>query len=90
MKKKNNFIIIFATFFIFFVLFISVNSKNNELYEYVVVDLIILNDKTSSLTCPLGYKENSGCDDEKCDLNYKAGGNYIYLCQKKCNLKNLI
>ena len=88
MKKKNNFNELLATFLVCILLFISINSKITGLYEPVVVDLIVLNDKIPLLNCPSGYENASGCDD-KCDLNYKVGGNYIYLCQKKVQFKQL-
>lgn len=89
MKKRNNFSKLFAIFLICIFFFLSINSKIAGLYESVVVDLIVLNDKSSSQACPSGYEDTSGCDDDKCDLNYKAGGNYIYLCQKKKQFKQL-
>lgn len=88
MKKQKNVNRLFVTFLIYISHFISMNSGITGLYESVVVDLIVLNDASSSLTCPSGYEDASGCDD-KCDLNYKAGGNYIYLCQKKVQFKQL-
>ena len=67
------------------------NSENNNNINYTVVsDLIILSSKTKDIDCPFGYEViNSGCDKEGCDLNYFAGGNYIYLCQKKQNINTL-
>ena len=50
--------------------------------------MIVLNNKDSLHACPSGYENASGCNG-KCDLNYKAGGNYIYLCQKKVQIKQL-
>lgn len=41
-------------------------------------------------TCPPDHVViNSGCDKEGCDLNDEAGGDYVYLCQKKKKLKDL-
>ena len=88
MKKKNTFNKLLVTFLVCILLFISINSKIAGLYETVVLDLIVLNNKDSLHACPSGYENASGCDG-KCDLNYKAGGNYIYLCQKKVQIKQL-
>ena len=60
----------------------SVNGKISGLNTYIVVDLAVVNSQISNQSCPSGYIASSGCS-HNCDLNYKVGGNYIYLCQKK-------
>ena len=60
------------------------NSTDNNTNYRIVSDLVIQTSKDKNIDCPLGYEViNSGCDLEGCDLNYFAGGNYIYICQKK-------
>ena len=66
MKKKNTFNKLLVTFLVCILLFISINSKIAGLYETVVVDLIVLNNKDSLHACPSGYENASGCDG-KCD-----------------------
>lgn len=66
----------------------SVNGKISGLNTYIVVDLAVVNSQISNQSCPSGYIASSGCS-HNCDLNYKVGGNYIYLCQKKKRFRNL-
>lgn len=75
-------------FLIFLALFPAIKLTISGIETSIVVDLTILNDESSSLSCPKGYIQSSGCDD-KCDLNYNIGGNHIYLCQKKIKFKDL-
>ena len=65
-------------------LFIAQTTDISGLNTSIVVDLKILNEENYSpdIKCPEGYVQASGCED-KCDLNYGTGKNYIYLCQKK-------
>ena len=64
------------------------NDDDNQLF--IVSDLIIINSNEKWINCPAGYSiVNSGCDDSGCDLNYGAGGQFIYLCQKKQKLNSL-
>jgi len=85
---KNNYWI-FSSLLILLFCSESVISVITGLDTEVIVDLTVLNDKSSSQSCPSGYSPASGCGNEMCDLNYKAGGNYIYLCQKKVLFKSL-
>ena len=80
--------IIFPIILIFSIIFPAKTTLISGLDTPVVVDLIILNEKRSNINCPSGYFQASGCDN-KCDLNYKVGGNYIYLWQKKIKFKEV-
>ena len=86
MRIKQN-----LNFKIYLFCIIIIPLKNNYIpgqYTDLVVDLIVLNSKSYSVYCPSGYVEASGCEPQ-CDLNYKIGGNYIYLCQKKVKFEDL-
>ena len=85
MKSKHNF-----NFKIYLICFIIplINTDIPGQYTELVVDLIVLNSKSYSVTCPLGYVKASGCNPQ-CNLNYNVGGNYIYLCQKKVAFQEL-
>ena len=64
------------------------NDDDNQ--RFVVSDLIIINSYKKLINCPTNYSiVNSGCDDSGCDLNFGAGGQFIYLCQKKQKLSSL-
>ena len=66
------------------------NGKGVDSQKEIVTDLEVIHSKKKEVSCPSGYSLiNSGCDSNGCDLNHKAGGEYIYLCQKKLTLKNL-
>ena len=80
--------IIFSIILICSTIFPVKTTLISGLNTSVVVDLKILNEKKSNINCPSGYIQASGCNN-KCDLNYKAGGNYIYLCQKKIKFKDV-
>lgn len=80
--------IIFSFILICSTLFPTKTTLITGLNTLVVVDLKILNEKSSNINCPSGYIQATGCND-KCDLNYRVGGNYIYLCQKKIKFKDL-
>jgi hypothetical protein len=57
----------------------------------VITDVKVVNSNKKTTSCPMGYEiVNSGCDSEGCDLNHKAGGDYIYLCLKKEYIQNII
>jgi hypothetical protein len=52
----------------------------------VITDVKVVNSSKKTPSCPMGYEiVNRGCD-----LNHKAGGDYIYLCLKKEYLQNII
>jgi hypothetical protein len=57
----------------------------------VITEVKAVNSSKKTTSCPMGYQiVNSGCDSQGCDLNYKAGGDYVYLCLKKQNLQDII
>ena len=80
---------IFSTLLILIFFSKSTISVITGLDTDVIVDLMVLNGKSSSQSCPSGYTPASGCENEMCDLNYNAGGNYIYLCLKKVLFNSL-
>ena len=73
----------------FFILSPSLEYEIPGLDTYIVSDLVVLSGRSKSQSCPNGYTAASGCGNGMCDLNTKAGGNYIYLCQKKIKYKDL-
>lgn len=59
-------------------------KEHNLTDNMVVVDLEIVHNSKRTISCPYGYEiVNKGCNPDGCDLNHKAGGEFIYLCQKK-------
>ena len=73
---------------IYIILIPLIKSEISGLNTDIVIDLTVVSwdPKSSPKNCPSDYIPASGCDDN-CDLNYGAGGNYIYLCQKKKKFK---
>lgn len=80
---------ILRIFLIYIILIPLIKSEISGLNTDIVIGLTVVNSKGSPQNCPSDYIPASGCDDN-CDLNYGAGGNYIYLCQKKKNLRNFL
>lgn len=67
----------------------NINLNNFDKEKEVVINLAVVNGGKET-TCPPDHVViNSGCDKEGCDLNDEAGGDYVYLCQKKKKLKDL-
>lgn len=65
-------------------------NEHNLTDNTAVLDLAIVHSSRKIITCPNDYEiVNKGCDKDGCDLNHKAGGEYIYLCQKKLLLEKL-
>ena len=83
--------LLFPTIILFFSFILSPSSEYEipGLDTYIVSDLVVLSGSSKSQSCPNGYTAASGCGNGMCDLNTKAGGNYIYLCQKKIKYKDL-
>ena len=79
---------ILRIFLIYIILIPLIKSEISWLNTDIVIGLTVVNSKGSPQNCPSDYIPASGCDDN-CDLNYGAGGNYIYLCQKKKKFKEL-
>ena len=73
---------------IYIILIPLVKSEISGLNTDIVIGLTVLSSKSISQECPSDYIPASGCVDN-CDLNYGAGGDYIYLCQKKKKFKEL-
>lgn len=65
-------------------------NEHNLTDNIAVLDIAIVHDPKIVITCPDGYEKiNKGCNENGCDLNHKADGDYIYLCQKKVLLEKL-
>ena len=80
-KKKGNFNLTLLN---------SENNQNLDESLLIVSDLYVVNNKKKIISCPFGYDiVNNGCESTGCDLNSKAGGDYIYLCKKKEQINKL-
>lgn len=69
---------------------LNLNQKvSTSSFGSVITGIEVLSSKNQNQACRYGFSVvNSGCPSQGCDLNAKAGGDYIYLCVQKTPFEN--